>query len=105
MTTYTLTRRDTGARAQVVAERIPGRTNYAIPCPWHAEETASCAFSVLSHLFYCFGCNAHGTCYEERFENPADIDAWLDTLPEEDLPAPLIDAIIVRIRRAQETTP
>jgi CHC2 zinc finger len=105
MTTYTLTRRDTGACARVEVARTLGRTAYAIPCPWHADETASCAFSLQSHLFYCFGCGAYGLCREEPFEVPADLDAWLDTLPEEDLPVAEMDAIMVRIHQCPGDDP
>jgi hypothetical protein len=76
MTTYCLTRRDTGAQAFVTVVRMEGRTAYAVRCPWHSEETASCGVSSRSHLFYCFTCGVCGTCHEGPPDIPVEPCAY-----------------------------
>ena len=67
MTTYILTRQDTGAQATVRVESLPSRVAYHVDCPWETTDRDTCAFSLTTQMFYCFGCGAYGTCREDDF--------------------------------------
>lgn len=49
---------------EIIGNRIALRkagANYEALCPFHTEKTPSFKVSASKQLYYCFGCNAHGT--------------------------------------------
>ena len=91
-----------------------------IVCPW-CQDPQACCVSTRQEVFYCFACEVTGTCQPETDDVEAffadvmaivedrhapatseAIDGWLDSLPEGEIPEAQIDAIVAKIRHAQE---
>lgn len=99
-------------RARVDLRQLVGRAVALKPatggewkglCPFHGERTPSFLVVPRKAFYHCFGCGAHGTCFDwmTRWEGLGFLDAVVELAAEANLPIPDTPEAAPLLARAQ----